>query len=286
MTIQILHGDCLKVMKTLEPKTIQTVLFDPPYNIQKAEWDTIPDYTDWIHKCILEFERLLKDNGSLFLFHNDIEVITDILTSTRTTRFKFRQMIVWNKRFDGSKKKGFLDGYVCRKDTHNWEKMVEYVLFFTFDNHEKLKQRRVELGIDMNTISCEIKSKTDGLTGWYSNIELGKNLPTRKTIEPITKHLGFVFEDIVPKFHNQQTHHSVWNIDIAKRTEHQTPKPEELYKQLLLHTTDEGDTILDPTAGSFTSCFTAQGMGRNAIGIEMDETFYNKAVSHLESNEA
>jgi DNA modification methylase len=155
--------------------------------------------------------------------------------------------------------------------------MAEYILFFTFDNHDKLRQRRTELQIDMKTIASEVKSKTGGLTGWYSNIELGKNLPTSTTMKPITKYLGFSFDDIVPKFRNQKTLHSVWNIDISMRTGHETPKPEELYRQLISHTTDEGDTILDPTAGSFTSVFTAERMNRKAIGIEKDDAFYEKA---------
>ena len=40
----------------------------------------------------------------------------------------------WNKRFEGSKKKGFLDGYVVKKEAHKWELMAEYILFYTFDN--------------------------------------------------------------------------------------------------------------------------------------------------------
>ena len=59
---------------------------------------------------------------------------------------------------------------------------------------------------------------------------------------------------------------------------HPTQKPEPLYQWLIDRYSKEGDTILDPTAGSFTSVFTAEKMGRNAIGIEKDEGFYNKAV--------
>jgi DNA modification methylase len=269
-------------MKTLPDKSIQLITFDPPYNINKAEWDTIPNYLDWIFSAVECFERVLKDNGSMFLFHNDMEVIADILVRMRTTRFKFKQMIVWNKRFATARNKGFLDGYVMRKTAHNWEKMAEYVLFFTFDNSYKLKERRGDKSaLD---IAREIPSKTGGLTGWYSNIELGKNLPTRETIVPITKHLGLTYDDLVPKFNTQRTHHSVWDIEIAKPCGHQTPKPAELYEVLIRHTTDEGDTILDPTAGSFASCFTAQRLGRNAIGIEKDEAFYEKAVEKTNSS--
>jgi site-specific DNA-methyltransferase (adenine-specific) len=58
---------------------------------------------------------------------------------------------------------------------------------------------------------------------------------------------------------------------------HPTQKPDELYEWLIARYSKEGDTILDPTAGSFASCFTAERLGRNAIGIEMDDDFFTKA---------
>jgi site-specific DNA-methyltransferase (adenine-specific) len=69
-------------------------------------------------------------------------------------------------------------------------------------------------------------------------------------------------------------------VEIANkkgRGNHPTQKPEELYEWLLKRYCPEGGTILDPTAGSFTSCFTAQKLGLKSIGIEMNEEFYNNA---------
>jgi site-specific DNA-methyltransferase (adenine-specific) len=63
-----------------------------------------------------------------------------------------------------------------------------------------------------------------------------------------------------------------------EKGQHPTQKPDDLYEWLITRYSKEGDTILDPTAGSFASCFTAQRLGRNAIGIEMDKEFYDKAV--------
>jgi site-specific DNA-methyltransferase (adenine-specific) len=60
---------------------------------------------------------------------------------------------------------------------------------------------------------------------------------------------------------------------------HPTQKPADLYEWLIERYSKEGDTILDPTAGSFTSVFTAEKLKRKGIGIEMNEKFYNKAVS-------
>ena len=65
----------------------------------------------------------------------------------------------------------------------------------------------------------------------------------------------------------------------AVKGQHPTQKPEELYEWLLKRYCPEGGTMLDPTAGSFNSCFTAKEMGLKAIGIEKDTDFFWKAVS-------
>jgi site-specific DNA-methyltransferase (adenine-specific) len=63
---------------------------------------------------------------------------------------------------------------------------------------------------------------------------------------------------------------------------HPTEKPNSLYQWLIERYCPVGGTVLDPTFGSGNSVFTAYGMGRNAIGIEMNEGFFNKAVERLE----
>ena len=62
---------------------------------------------------------------------------------------------------------------------------------------------------------------------------------------------------------------------------HPTQKPVYLYKWLLSRYCPEGGTILDPTAGSFNSCFAGKELGLNSIGIEMNQEFYEKAKLKL-----
>ena len=62
---------------------------------------------------------------------------------------------------------------------------------------------------------------------------------------------------------------------------HPTQKPDDIYEWLITRYSKEGDTILDPTAGSFASCFTAQRLGRNAIGMEMNKEFFDKAFARV-----
>jgi len=62
---------------------------------------------------------------------------------------------------------------------------------------------------------------------------------------------------------------------------HPTAKPVEIYKWLLERYCPPGGTMLDPTAGSFNSVFTARELGLHAIGIEKDPGFFWKAVSKI-----
>lgn len=64
-----------------------------------------------------------------------------------------------------------------------------------------------------------------------------------------------------------------------KKGQHPTQKPEDLYAWLIERYSKEGDTVLDPTAGSFASVFAAAKLGRHAIGIEKDDTFFAKAIA-------
>ena len=96
--INLHNGDCLEVLKTIPDKSVNLVLTDPPYNIKKADWDNIPDYINWCGKWLLECQRVLKDNGTLYFFHNDIVQIAQIMEFIRlNTDFKFNSFCIWDK---------------------------------------------------------------------------------------------------------------------------------------------------------------------------------------------
>jgi len=71
---------------------------------------------------------------------------------------------------------------------------------------------------------------------------------------------------------------SVWSIPLTKKSEkrhgkHPTQKPEALLERVVLASTNEGDTILDPFCGSGTTGVVAVRHGRRFIGIDMDKGF-------------
>jgi site-specific DNA-methyltransferase (adenine-specific) len=72
-------------------------------------------------------------------------------------------------------------------------------------------------------------------------------------------------------------------ISVAKKGNHPTEKPVDLYRWLIERYCPPDGTVLDPTFGSGNSVFTAFEMDRNAIGIEKDKVFYDKAIERLDA---
>ena len=74
-----------------------------------------------------------------------------------------------------------------------------------------------------------------------------------------------------------------WIYCSNKKTKggHPTAKPIDLYKFLIERYCPEGGTVLDPTFGSCNSGRAAAALGRNYIGIEKDEKFFDAAVKDL-----
>lgn len=297
----VLHGDCLEKLRDIPNKSVDLICVDPPYNINKDTWDSIwgktkkgfrpketdlteVDYYEWLGMVFKALNEKMKDSGSFWFFHNDFRALANLdIQIQNQTDLVFKNLIVWNKLFEGSNNYGWLHGYCEVEKLNNFQKMCEYILFYTRDNTWKLKAKREELNISGSIISQEILSKTGGRTGWYSNLETGKNQPTKNTIKPITKHLGLTLDDLVPKFRNQKTQHSVWNFDIEqKEYKHLTPKPVDLLSNIILYCTDPGDIVLDCFGGSGSLAIAALKTDRKFILIEKEQEYIDISNRRIE----
>ena len=88
--IELLHGDCLELMKDIPDKSIDMILCDLPYGTIDCHWDSIID----IGKLWGEYERVIKEKGAILLFGS--EPFSSIL---RTSNLKaYRTEWFWNKR--------------------------------------------------------------------------------------------------------------------------------------------------------------------------------------------
>jgi DNA modification methylase len=85
---------------------------------------------------------------------------------------------------------------------------------------------------------------------------------------------------------------SDWEIPICGRNEraitggrkaHSTQKPKELLRRILLSTSNPGDIVLDPFAGTGTALVAAKELGRRFIGIEKNASYVDIAVRRIAS---
>ena len=308
MDYKIYQGDCLEVMKNMPNKSINLVIIDPPYNIGKDKWDkwkTVEEYVEFMGKVFLEIQRVLKDNGSFYFFHNDFLQIVELQNYiNKNTNFIFKQLLVWNKRFNEASNKGFLDGFIEVEKLRNYQKMAEYCLYYTFQDETGLnnfktlrdyfKYIQIEIGLNKKQIIEKIGQKTDHC---FRHSSSQWDLPTEETYNElikvfnINKHEGFKtyeslrqeYEELRYTYNNLKEHHSVMNYEIAKKQGHMTPKPVDLLEYIIKTSSNEGDVVLDCFMGSGSIGVAWLNTNRKFIGIELNEKYFSIAKDRLEN---
>jgi site-specific DNA-methyltransferase (adenine-specific) len=63
---------------------------------------------------------------------------------------------------------------------------------------------------------------------------------------------------------------------------HPTQKPVALLERIIKASSNAGDTVLDPFSGTFTTSFVAQKLGRQSIGIELQEDYVKIGLRRLQ----
>jgi site-specific DNA-methyltransferase (adenine-specific) len=94
-----------------------------------------------------------------------------------------------------------------------------------------------------------------------------------------------LYREKLPKFRNQGK--MIFNcFDFHKDSEydkiHPTQKPVSLIRQLIEIFTDEGDTVIDPTAGSGSSLIAAMQLKRRSYGFEIKKDTFKQAIKWIE----
>ena len=78
----------------------------------------------------------------------------------------------------------------------------------------------------------------------------------------------------------------VWRIKCINFTSqtklHPSQKPVELMEKMICNSSAEGDTVFDPFAGSGSTGVAAVNTGRDFIGFEIDERFYDIARERID----
>ena len=245
------RGDAFEVLAKLPEAGFDLLFADPPYNIAKmfggerTRRKTDEDYEAWLDSWLRLCVPLLKPTASVYLCGDWRSGAAIQRAGSRY--FTLRNRITWERE------KG-------RGAAANWKNASEDVWFFTVGeeytfNLDAVKQRRRVIA----------PYKENGEPKDWSDTQDGKFRDT---------HPSNLWTDLTVPF---------WSMQ--ENTEHPTQKPEKLLAKVILASTNPGDAVLDPFAGSGTTAVVAKKLGRRFTAIERDEEYCLFALKRLEMAE-
>jgi DNA modification methylase len=234
--MNLYHGDCLEVLPTFPPASVEAIITDLPYGTTACEWDSIiPLAPMWE-----QVKRVLKPNGAFIT--TSAQPFTSVLISSNLEMFKVEW--IWNKRSPT----GFMN--VKRKP------MVvhENIVVFSNGNLQYNPQLRKDVSKPFGKIA-PVVTEVYGNAGNDRKFGVGY---------PLT-----ILNDY-PRPNN-----------LSGGGFHPTQKPVELYEYLIRTYTNAGETVLDICMGSGTTGVATIQTGRNFIGIEKEQKYFETASRRI-----
>lgn len=305
---RLIHGDCLEVMKEIPDKSIHLIIADIPYNIGKDKrwdkWKKQNEYIEFIGSRFLECQRVLRDNGSFYWFHNDFIQIVELQNwINKNTRFAFKSLVTIDK-LDNTYIK---DLYGARNHFRNYLNLAEYVLFYTFQDETGLSKVMGEYDIFKSIkeyLRSEKKRYENGgndirkslrWTKHFHSFAEGKSFgfPTLESYTELQQKTGCFqkpyeslrqeYESLRYTFNKKDGLKNVWEYSFRedKKEKHPTQKPISLISDIINYSSNENDIILDPFSGSGTTAIACMNTKRNYICIEKDLDYYNSATKRI-----
>ena len=280
--IKLYNGDCLEIMKEIPSKSIDMILCDLPYQVTKNKWDIIIPMNDYIIandeslekdefylKQFLKglskkeidkiwkenkqeglwshYNRVVKDNGAILLFGQDIFSAQLINSNLKMYKYKW----FWKK----DRPSGFLNAKkMPLKD-------VEEILVF----YKKCPIYNPQFweGIPLHGMGTKYKEGNLGNNNYgkfasHTNPSANREGDTRKYPRQV---LEF-----------KRPHPPIFP----------TQKPVDLCEYLIKTYTNEGDLVLDNCMGSGSTGVACKNLNRRFIGIELNSKTFNLAKDRIE----
>jgi site-specific DNA-methyltransferase (adenine-specific) len=126
------RGDCLEYMATMPDNSVDLIATDPPYHRVKMDevWDrqhkTAGDFLAWLDTALAQFARILKPNGSLYLFASPrMAARVEVLIGER---FNVLNRITW-KKHDGTYNEGGLWSRANKDILRRYFEQKEEIIF-------------------------------------------------------------------------------------------------------------------------------------------------------------
>ena len=286
---ELWHGDCLELMKNIPDGSVDLVLTDPPYGTMKGaaldgwknqttEWDTAIDPL----KIFEQISRVLRPNGKAVLFSQEPYTSQLITSAIPSLPFAYRAM--WYKNVHANAllaKSAMVSRYedICIFScSKGGGEVAEY-----------MKSELEKSGLTVKKINELLGTST--MASHYFRAGCQFVLPTKEKYEKLQT-TGFwqrpydeLKEKTMPVFNLWQGGKSKSNVLEYKKDNdgyHPTQKPVALLEDLIQTYSNEGNTVLDFTAGSGSTGVACVNTNRHFIGIELDDGYFNIAKKRIE----
>ena len=232
-------GDSISVLKKMKDKSVQLIFADAPYNIGKDfgnNSDKWDNMYDYIDWCKVWIDECMR-----------------VLSDTGTMYF-----------MTATQHMPYLDVFVSEK--YN----VLCRIIWAYDS-SGVQSKKI-YGSLYEPILMINKTKKSKYTFNYEEIMIeAKTGAKRKLID---------YRKNPPQPYNtKKVPGNVWDFSrvrfkMNEYENHPTQKPEALLERIIKASPNVGDVVLDPFSGSFTTTATAIRLKRLAIGIELNEEYY------------
>ena len=271
---RLIHGDCLEVLKNIEPESVDLIYLDPPFFSNRTyeiiwgdDQETrsfgdrfsggIYKYIDWLKERVEPMYDILKPTGSIFLhcdYHANAYIRVFILDEV-FGRNNFRNEIVWSYKGNSIPKKFF----PRKHDVIFWYSKTEKIKFFPNEVLEQYSSKTVQRYNHVDETGRRYK---------ISALKQGK------------QEIVYMKEGKYPD--------DVWNLPVVRKKDERigypTQKPEALLERIVKSATNEGDVVLDPFCGGGTTLAVANKLNRQWIGIDQSIVAIKVSEARLTKN--
>ncbi len=277
-------GDSQELLARVPTGSVNLVFTSPPYALHfKKEYGNAHkrDYVRWFIPFATQILRVLKDDGSfvlniggsynegtptrsLYHFHLLIALVEEV-------GFHLAQECFW---YNPAKMPMPAEWVTVRRI--RIKDSVEYVWWLSKTPWPKASNSRVlkEYSPDMIRLSRRgvkptVRPSGHVIRNSFDKVDAGGAIPPNVIEDGILEELGLPVPEAMLKFGNNAA-----NDDYAKRSKelglkmHPARFPSALPEFFIKLLTDEGDTVIDPFAGSNTTGLVAEGLRRRWIAME------------------
>lgn len=302
--ITIYNDDCFNIFDQIPKGSVDLILTDPPYGNMKGinnkkflklgltqfDWDNSLDFT----KIFIDLKNIIRQNGKIVLFSQ--EPLTSNLVLFKDDCIKFNYKMIWLKDHFANPLMSnkapvsyFEDICVFSKVYDNLlinplrkysKEILEYLNCSSTSINRKLGHRGMEHFFSVNTNQFSLPSEKIYLE--FINVYNLNKWNLLKSYEDLVR-VNKKYLSVFNKETNIKS--NVLNYKKDYSNLHPTQKPILLLEDLIKTYTYEGDTVLDFTAGSFSTAIACINTNRKFIGIEKDSNYVtigkNRILNHL-----